>query len=102
MSLDSLASQSKPKAPSKVQKRHSNRVRCRQAECRDSDGEAAGSVKYHEGVTTGSCHTQDSGPGRGQYCWVPAGTELEKGQPGKACALKQVGPLWGGGAEPTL
>ena len=59
VSLDSLASQSKPKAPSKVQKRHSNRVRCRQAEYRDSDWEAAGSVKYHEGVTTGSHHTQD-------------------------------------------
>lgn len=41
MSLDSLASQSKPKAPSKVQKRHSDRVRCRQAEYRDSDGESS-------------------------------------------------------------
>lgn len=65
MSLDSLASQSKPKAPLKVRKRQSNRVRCGQAGYWDSDGEAAGSVKYHERVTSGSPHTQDSGTRKG-------------------------------------
>lgn len=65
MSLDSLASQSKPKAPSKVQERQSNRVRCRQAGYWDSDGEAAGSVKYRERVTSGSRHTQDWGTRKG-------------------------------------